>query len=72
MDDKPIFERCRNPDGTYNGIKALSAMTGGKITEAEVAWMWERTKQTRQAGMTKEQSLAVLREEAKAKPWLKP
>ena len=46
---KTLDEAARNPDGTYNGAKALSwlsdILTGGKgVSEAEVMAEWEKAK----------------------------
>lgn len=59
----------RNPDGTYNGVKFLAALSG--IPEAEVAWTATRMQQLiRDQGRTREVAKAIVREEAKAQPWL--
>lgn len=42
MKAEGAFEPFRNPDGTYNGVKALSAVSG--IPEAEVLRIWEDVK----------------------------
>lgn len=37
-----VFEKYRNPDGTYNGIAALSDLSG--LPESEVRKIWESAK----------------------------
>ncbi len=47
-----LDEAARNPDGTYDGAKALVWMNsilhpGSKITEEDVRAMWEKVKRDR-------------------------
>lgn len=58
----------RNPNGTYNGIKALAAWSG--LTEAEVKWTADRMQALMKAGATAEQAKATVKEEAKSRPWI--
>lgn len=60
----------RNPDGTYNGVKTMAALSG--LSEAEVLWTFNRLQQliVREKKPAAE-ARAVVREEAKAKPWEK-
>lgn len=53
-DAKTLGEAARNPDGTYNGAKALSwlseVLTPGKgLSEDEVKGIWEEAKAKRKA-----------------------
>lgn len=60
----------RNPDGTYNGVKTMAALSG--LSEAEVEWTFKRIRalivdQKKAAAEAK----AIVGEEAKSKPWEK-
>jgi TRAP-type C4-dicarboxylate transport system permease large subunit len=58
----------RNPDGTYDGIKMLAAMSG--LSEAEVAWTAKRLKHLMHVEKkTKEEAKAVVAQESKSRPW---
>lgn len=59
------MERHRNPDGTYNGVAALAELTG--LSEEEIRWSWERSKELRAAGLSKEQVARALKMEARDK-----
>lgn len=64
-----MFEQFRNPDGTYDGAKAMSAWTG--LSYEEVTWTAKRLKQLMQEdGKTKQEAIGIVKEEAKSKPWL--
>jgi hypothetical protein len=63
------LDDCKNPDGTYNGVKFLAAMSG--LPEAEIAWTAARVKQLMTVERRpREEALRLVKEEAKAKPWL--
>lgn len=63
-----MFEQFRNPDGTYNGAKAMSAWTG--LSYEEVTWTAKRIKQLiHEDGKTKQEALGIVKEESKSKPW---
>lgn len=67
--DFPAMWDCQNPDGTWNGARMMARWTG--ITEAEVIWTWRRLQQLLGTeGKTKNQALAIVKQEAKEKPWL--
>lgn len=59
------MEKHRNPDGTYNGITALAELSG--LSEEEIRWTWERAKELRAAGLSKEQLKRALKMEARDK-----
>lgn len=63
-----FFEKHRNADGTYNGITAMAELSG--LETSEIKWTFERLRTLmHKDGKTKEEAVAVVREEAKAKPW---
>lgn len=60
----------RNPDGTYNGVAAMARMSG--LSEDEVAWTFNRIQRLMgREKRSKEETLAIVAEEAKLKPWIK-
>lgn len=60
----------RNPDGTYNGVKTMAALSG--LSEAEVEWTFKRIRTLIiDQKMPRAQALPIVREEAKTKPWEK-
>jgi hypothetical protein len=60
--------KFRNPDGTWNGINVMSAMTG--LSTAEVEWTAKRLIDLmHHQKRSREEALAIVREEAKTKPW---
>lgn len=62
------MEQFRNPNGTFNGVKAMAAMTG--LSEAEIAWTADRIKHLMHVQKKpKAEALAIVREEGKDKPW---
>ena len=66
---KIMFDKFRNPDGTYDGAKALSAWTG--LSYEEITWTAKRIKQLmHEDGKTKQESIDIVKEESKSKPWL--
>lgn len=67
------MERARNPDGTYNGAKLMSALTGGTISEAETLWTFNRLRTLmQQEGRSKEEAKEIVRQEASDRPWEVP
>lgn len=61
------WEAFRNPDGTYNGIKALAQISG--LSEAEIAWTADRLRALLKAGKSKDEAKAIVRAEAVSRPW---
>lgn len=65
-----MFEKYKNADGkTYNGAAMLAELSGLSIEE--IVWSFDRMKQLRQEGKTKEESIKIIGEEGKSKPWIK-
>lgn len=65
-----MFEQFKNPDGkTYNGVAAMSAFSG--IPQAELAWMAKRIQALVKAGTPRAEISALIKAEAKGKPWEK-
>lgn len=63
-----MIERWRNENGTFNGIKMMSDLSGRP--EAEVAWIAERVKTLMAEGKTKDQIKTILDDESKSEPWM--
>jgi len=60
----------RNADGTWNGVAVMAAVSG--LSEDEVAWTFNRIRNLmHHEKHTKDGALAIVREEAKSRPWLK-
>lgn len=57
----------KNPNGTYNGAKFFSTMTG--LEEQEIVYMFERMKQLKALNYSTEEAKEIIREELKTKPW---
>jgi ribosomal protein L17 len=58
-----VTNDIRNPDGTYNGVKAMAQLSG--LSEEEIRWTWERAKELRTAGVVDKLALtAQLKREA--------
>jgi hypothetical protein len=58
----------RNPDGTYNGVKVMAALSG--LSEAEVAWTFNRLKHLLHVEKkSADEAKAIVAEECKSKPW---
>lgn len=67
-EDDMSFEQYRNPNGTYNGVKAMSDLSG--LSEAEVLWTFNRIKHLIQVDkMPRLEAVAKVKEEGKSKPW---
>jgi hypothetical protein len=59
----------RNANGTWNGVAVMARASG--LSEDEVAWTFNRLQRLMyREKRTKDEALAIVREEAKAKPWL--
>lgn len=56
-----------NGDGTYNGIAVLSKLSG--LSYDEIEWMAKRTMELR-GQYSKETVVAMIKDEARSKPWL--
>lgn len=63
-----MMDGFRNPNGSYNGIKALAAWSG--LSEAEVAWTARRVKELMAAGTSAADAKVIVKQEAKSRPWL--
>lgn len=67
MDD---FDAGRNPDGTYHLGRVFESLTNGKISSAEIMWMANRLKHLMHVEKkTKDEAKAIVKEEARTKPW---
>ncbi len=62
--------RWRNADGTYNGVAMMADITG--LSREEIAWTWDRLSTLLKSGMAKHEALALVKEQAKSKPWTSP
>jgi len=65
-----LGEIAENPDGTFNGAKALSAISG--LDQREVKWMFNRMKELVAAGIPDVERRRIVSEEGAKKPWLNP
>ena len=63
-----LEEVAQNSDGTWNGIRALSAISG--LDPREVQWMWRRMQELKAAGCDATAMKLAVREESALKPWL--
>lgn len=64
-----MFDKYKNANSnTFNGAQMLADMSG--LSVAEIAWTFNRMKELRQQGETKDSSLAIVKEECKLQPWL--
>ena len=65
-----MFEKYKNSDGeTYNGVAMMSELTG--LSQEEIMWTANRIKQLiHQEGKTKDEAVAIVKEEGKSKPWI--
>lgn len=65
------MEKHQNPDGTFNGVKIFSELTG--LSEAEIEWTFNRMKHLLNVEKkTSEEAKEIIRKEVHSKPWLKP
>lgn len=58
---------CRNQDGTTNGVKLMARLSG--LSEAEIAWTWNRMKELRGQGMSADEAKAQIKTECASRPW---
>lgn len=58
----------QNTDGTYNGVSILSELSG--LSRAEIRWTFERLRHLMREGKSQGEAKAIVREEAKKRPWL--
>lgn len=65
-----MFEKYRNPNGTYNGVAMLHDLSG--ISQDEIYWTLNRLRELMRSGTPQSEAVRVVKEEAKEKPWLKP
>ena len=63
-----LGEIAANPDGTFNGARAMSAISG--LDQREIQWMFDRMKELVAAGVGPEERKRIVREEGASKPWL--
>ncbi len=63
-----LGEIAQNPDGTWNGVKAMSAISG--LDPREIKWMFDRMKQLKASGADAAEMKRVVHEEGASKPWL--
>lgn len=49
-DGKTLGEIAQNADGTWNGLKAMSAISG--LAPGEVQWIFDRTRQLKAEGLS--------------------
>ena len=65
-----MFEKYKNSDGeTYNGVAMMSELTG--LSQEEIMWTANRIKQLiHQESKTKDEAVAIVKEECKSKPWI--
>ncbi|MDL2284443.1 hypothetical protein LJC19_04800 [Oxalobacter sp. OttesenSCG-928-P03] len=54
-----MFDEFKNPDGTYNGARLLSRISG--LSEDEVLWTWNRAKEMREDGASRDEVRKALR-----------
>lgn len=69
--NKPLdsMADCRNADGTYDGSKVLSMLSG--ISDQEIAWMFKRAQQLMRQGLTARDASNQANQEARAGAWKK-
>lgn len=63
-----LGEIAGNSDGTFNGARALSAISG--LDQREIQWMFDRMKGLVAADVGPEERKRIIREESTLKPWL--
>jgi phage I-like protein len=62
------FAPWKNPNGTYNGVEMLAAVSG--LSPKEVRWMADRLKHLLHVEKrSKDEAKAIVKAEAKSKPW---
>jgi len=63
------MNQWRNPGkDTYNGAKMLADLSG--LSEAEVQWTFDRIKQLKKEGKSKQEAIDIVALESKNKPWV--
>lgn len=63
------MDEFKNPNGTYNGIRMLAALSG--LEEREIKWCADRLKQLLVVeGKPQDEAKAIVKREAATKPWL--
>jgi hypothetical protein len=60
---------CKNPDGSFDGIRMLSALSG--LDQREVKWTFNRMKELSAAGHGDDERKRIVKDEAISMPWLK-
>jgi len=60
---KSLDEICKNENGTYNGLKMISAISNLPMEEIEA--MFKRVKQLQSEGKTKEEIKDIIKSERK-------
>jgi hypothetical protein len=68
-DGATLEQIAKNENGTYNGVRALSAISG--LSTAEVEWTWRRMVELKNTGLSSDAIKATLKAEAAARPWEK-
>lgn len=63
-----LGEIAQNSDGSWNGVRAMSALSG--LDQREIKWMFDRMKQLKTAGVDADEMKRIVREEGASKPWL--
>lgn len=64
-----LGEIAQNADGSWNGARAMSAISG--LDQREIQWMFDRMKELTASGVDPETRKKMVREEGKQKPWLR-
>jgi len=74
LDPRDMFARgatldeiSDNGDGTFDGARALSALSG--IDSREIKWMFLRMKELAAAGIGKDERIRIVKEEGALEPW---
>lgn len=62
-----MFDKYANGDGTFNGASMLADLSG--ISDAEITWTFNRIKELLKAGKTATEAKAIVKEEAKTRPF---
>lgn len=67
MSQYPVFDKYRNENGTVNGAAFFADVTG--ISQAEIMWTFNRLKELKAAGHSKEEMTRIVADECKSRPW---
>lgn len=63
-----MFDNHRNADGTYNGVTLMAEISG--LSQDEIRWTWERLRHLIHVdGRSKDEAKAIVRDEARMRPW---